>query len=521
MPETIPITNAILTIVPEAMLLGAVCLMLLVGPFLVDETGKAEEGVGRRWTILSMLTMAIAGWVFMKMSNRPPAANGPFVADGLAFFVRMLTFTLGPVLLIILTRQIDDGSSAEAHACLLTMLAGTNLVALSTDLVGLFLSLELISIPTYIYLYLPRRDAMMQEAALKYFLLSVFSSGFVLFGMSWLYGAAGTTKFNEMSALWNAPATLTAPASPGEPASASGSADATATVTPARSPLLLPALAILIAGLSFRLAAVPFHFYAPDVFQGVNSASASMLSLLPKVAGFAALFRVLPNGAEWLAHQASEISIQHVLAVLAVATMTLGNLLALRQHNLHRLLAYSSIAHSGYMLVGLAMGPTPSTVGGVTALWFYLATYGLVTVGVFALLAAASDERPLPNDADLIGLSQSHPAIAVLLAVSLFSLTGLPPTAGFWGKLNLFSASWTSPSAWGLWLAGAIAVNAAIAAWYYLRLIAAMYREPAAAVAPTRLALAPAAAGGTCAIASILIFAAPQRLLDFAALISR
>ena len=115
-----------------------------------------------------------------------------------------------------------------------------------------------------------------------------------------------------------------------------------------------------------------------------------------------------------------------------------------------------------------------STIGGVTALWFYLATYGLVTVGVFALLAAAGAERPLQTDADLAGLSQTHPAIAVLLAISLFSLTGLPPTAGFWGKLNLFSASWSASSAWGVWLAIAIAANAAVAAWYYLRLIAAM-----------------------------------------------
>ena len=138
---------------------------------------------------------------------------------------------------------------------------------------------------------------------------------------------------------------------------------------------------------------MPFHFYAPDVFQGVNSASAAMLSLVPKAAGFAALVRVLPGAAAGV-EQASPAAVQNLLAVLAVATMTIGNLLAVRQHNLHRLLAYSSIAHSGYMLVGLAMASTASTVGGVTALWFYLATYGLVTVGVFALLAAASAERP-------------------------------------------------------------------------------------------------------------------------------
>jgi NADH-quinone oxidoreductase subunit N len=504
MPELIPnIKDAAIAIVPELMLLGSVCLMLLLGPFLVDDEGKAEDGVSRRWTILSLLTMAVAGWVFYKLSGRQ-LAPGPFAADGLAFFVRAITFTLGPVLVVLLTRQIDDGSSAEAHACLLTMLVGTNFVAMSTDLIGLFLALELVSIPTYVYLYLPRRDALMQEAALKYFLLSVFSSAIVLFGMSWLFGATGTTNLAEISARITA-----------DGIAADAGAESAGGLRMAQA-----ALAILIAGLSFRLAAVPFHFYAPDVFQGVNSASAAMLSLLPKAAGFAALVRVLPGGAAWLVEQAANAPLQNLLAVLAIVTMTIGNLLALRQKNLHRLLAYSSVAHSGYMLVGLASGQASATAGGVTALWFYLATYGLVTVGVFALLAAASAERPVQTDSDLTGLSQMHPAIAVLLAVSLFSLTGLPPTAGFWGKLNLFTASWSSASPWGMWLASAIALNAAISAWYYLRLIAAMYREPEGPAGSTKLAIAPAVAGAACAIASVLLFAAPQQLLDLAAKIS-
>jgi NADH-quinone oxidoreductase subunit N len=539
MPDFLPhISSAILTVVPEALLLATVCLMLLLGPFLVDEEGHADSGVGLRWTILSLITLAIGGWIFVKMGGREVPPGGYFETDGLTYFVRALTFFLGPVLVIILTRQIDDGSSAEAHACLLALLAGVNFVAMATDLVGLFLALELVSIPTYIYLYLPRRDAQMQEAALKYFLLSVFSSAFVLFGMSWLFGATGTTQLDDISA--QVAATVAAIARPEAAVIDAGADDAdvddaAATIAVpavAHPKMTLAALTILIAGLSFRLAAVPFHFYAPDVFQGSNSASASMLSLVPKVAGFAALARVLPDGSQWLVgsladsasetwsaglHRLADAPVQNLFAVLAIITMTLGNLLALRQHNLHRLLAYSSIAHSGYMLVGFAIGQGGATIGGVTALWFYLATYGLVTLGLFALLASASAERPLTTDADLAGLSQTHPAIAVLLAVSLFSLTGLPPTAGFWGKLNLFQASWASSSPWGIWMAGAIAVNAAVAAWYYLRLIAAMYREPATPQPATRLAWAPAAAGAVCALATLLLFVAPQQLMDLAA----
>ncbi|HYO25527.1 MAG TPA: NADH-quinone oxidoreductase subunit N [Lacipirellulaceae bacterium] len=509
MPDFLPNAgSAILTIAPEAILLATVCLMLLLGPFLVDETGRSDEGVGRRWTILSLITLGIAGWVFINTSGRAGVPGEFFALDGLTFFVRGLTLGLGPVLVLMLTRQIDDGSSAEAHACLLTLLAGTNFVAMATDLVGLFLALEMVSIPTYIYLYLPRRDAMMQEAALKYFLLSVFSSAFVLFGMSWLFGATGSTKLDVISTQLAAAISQVA----------SGTSPESVAAELAHPRMLLAALAILAAGLSFRLAAVPFHFYAPDVFQGANSSSAAMLSLVPKVAGFAALLRVLPHGGEWLAEHLSDAPVQGLFAVLAIITTTLGNLLAVRQRNLHRLLAYSSIAHSGYMLVGLAMGEGIATIGGVTALWFYLATYGLVTVGVFSLLAAASADRPLETDADLAGLSQTHPAIAMLLAVSLFSLTGLPPTAGFWGKFNLLQASWSSTSPWGVALAVAIAVNAAIAAWYYLRLIAAMYREPAVPSTRGPLALAPAAAGAACAVGAVLLFAAPQRLLDLAAL---
>jgi NADH-quinone oxidoreductase subunit N len=542
MPDFLPhIHSAILTVVPEALLLATVCLMLLLGPFLVDEEGHADSGVGLRWTILSLITLAIGGWIFVQMGGRQAMPGGYFETDGLTYFVRALTFFLGPVLVIILTRQIDDGSSAEAHACLLALLAGVNFVAMATDLVGLFLALELVSIPTYIYLYLPRRDAQMQEAALKYFLLSVFSSAFVLFGMSWLFGATGTTRLDEISA--QVSATVAAIAQPEAAVADVGDDDAdavdaatTSTVPAVLHPkMTLAGLAILIAGLCFRLAAVPFHFYAPDVFQGSNAASASMLSLVPKVAGFAALVRVLPDGSQWLVgslsdgasetwsaglHRLADAPVQNLFAVIAILTMTLGNLMALRQHNLFRLLAYSSIAHSGYMLVGFAIGQGGATIGGVTALWFYLATYGLVTLGLFALLASASAERPLTTDADLAGLSQTHPAIAVLLAVSLFSLTGLPPTAGFWGKLNLFQASWASSSPWGMWMAGAIAVNAAIAAWYYLRLIAAMYREPATPQPATRLAWAPAAAGAVCALATLLLFLAPQQLMDLAAKVS-
>lgn len=495
MPTADTIQRAALLIAPELVLLGSVCLMLLLGPFLVDDAGRAAPGLSRRWSVLALGAIGVALWMLFRLEPGAPSA-GPFMNDGLSFYVRALVLALSPLLVILLSRQIDDGHSAEAHACLLAIVAGTNLAALASNLVVLFLALELVSIPTYVLLYLPRRDLAMQEAALKYFLLSVFSSALALMGMAWIFGATGTVDFADMAAALS-----------GDAASADRN-------------LFYAGAAILLAGLSFRITAVPFHFYAPDVFQGVNSSSAAMLSVIPKAAGFAAIIRVLTS-ALGTGDSLAASPLPALLAALAIVTMTLGNLLALRQHHLHRLLAYSSVAHSGYMLVGLAVGQSGAAVGGIPALWFYMATYGVVTIGVFALLAAARSDRPVATDADLTGLSQSHPSIATLLAICLFSLIGLPPTAGFLGKLNLFYASWAADSPWGRPLAIAIAANAAIAAWYYLRLIALMYRESPSEVKSGRIAIAPTVAGAVAAVATIAIFGMPQRLWDLAQLIVR
>jgi NADH-quinone oxidoreductase subunit N len=402
-------------------------------------------------------------------------------------------------LALVLWNQIDDGHAAEAHACLLTILAGTNLVAAADDLVSLFLALELVSIPTYVLLYLPRRDRIGGEATLKYFLLSIFSSALVLYGMSWLYGVAGTTNLTMIR-----------------------------DVLSERSPhtgdgLMEIAFALLLAGLSFRITAVPFHFYAPDVFQGTTAANAALLSFVPKVVGFVALLRLIPisgaseNFVRWLPDNPSKC----LLALLAVATMFVGNLLTLRQTHLFRLMAYSSIAHAGYMLVGFAVGDT-LPVGGREAILFYLATYGLMTIGVFALFIAAGGQNgPLETDSQLRGLSRSQPLIALLLAVCLFSLTGLPPTAGFLGKLYLFLAAWSDSTPIGgeivgRWLAILLAVNAAIGAYYYLRLVALMFLEPAeqAETKPVHVGWAPWLAGVICAVATVAIFIAPQWLWD-------
>ncbi|MGL4512342.1 MAG: NADH-quinone oxidoreductase subunit N [Lacipirellulaceae bacterium] len=479
---------AVQAIAPEAILIATVCAMILLGPFVA---APGARGVRERWTVVSLLAFAAAWWVSLTQDS--PGA-GPFVADNLAEFVRMLTLALGPLLILMVTRHAPTADSAEAHACVLALLAGVNLVALSSNLVGLFLALELVSVPTYVLLYLPRRDAFMQEATIKYFLLSVVSSAVTLFGISWLYGAGGTADLAGIAARIAA--------------DDSGSVAKFATI----------GAAIAGVGLCFRLAAFPFHVYAPDVFQGVNGPSAAMLSVVPKIAGFVAMARLLPlaAGTSELSDFALPESLQSPLAMVAITTMCVGNFLALRQTHLHRLLAYSSIAQSGYMLVALVAGGHGPLLGGIGALWFYMAVYGVTTMGLFALLAAAGRERPIEQSSQLAGLSRTHPWIAVCLAICLFSLTGLPPTAGLTGKWQIFLAAFASESAWGRVLAATLAINTAVAACYYLRLVAIMVLDPAPTARPSRLRLAPAIGGALCAAAAVGVFFSPQWLLDLA-----
>jgi NADH-quinone oxidoreductase subunit N len=408
---------------------------------------------------------------------------GPLLLDSLALLVKGIAIVAGIVLVLLSWEELPDRQAAEYHGCLLLIVAGLCLTGSANELVTLFLALELVSIPTYILLYLPRHDSATQEAALKYFLLSVFSSAFLLFGFSYLYGLAGTT---------NIPALMQALTQAGQeetPASAAAALPVVAQV----------ALIMVVAGIGFRITAVPFHFYAPDVYQGAPTSAAALLAFVPKVAGFAALLRllgfVLPGDV-----RATDIGlalgtqVPILFWILAAVSMFLGNLLALLQDNLKRLLAYSSVAHAGYMLIGLAAAPylrseavglkgetsLTGVEGGVETMLFYLVAYGAMTVGAFAVLAYLSTpQRPVETLEDLAGLSRSHPGVALLMLLFLFSLIGIPWTAGFAGKFMLFFGAMAVGSPKHVLLFRVLAllgvINAAIGAWYYLKIVAVMY----------------------------------------------
>lgn len=488
------LNGAIQLVLPEAVLLASVCIIFFVAPFLVSESGEAPVGLRHRWGWLSLLTLLVAGWIGWN-ATEAPHTTGPFVADGLTLFIRGLTLATGAILVLLHWNQADDSRSAESHACLLAILAGVNLVAAANDLVGLFVALELISIPTYLFLLLPRRDAPAQEATLKYFLLSIFSSAIVLFGMSYVYGATGTTNLMAIHQAFAGNSHLP------------------------QNPLIAVATVMLVAGLGFRLTAVPFHFYAPDVFQGAQPSAAAMLSFVPKVAGFVALLRLMVPAVAGESGMHSWMMVPAAITViwwLAVITMFTGNLMALMQTDVRRLLAFSSVSHAGYMMIGLLVGMQPSQeVSGIGALLFYLTVYGVMTLGAFAVLvAAARTNRRIETIDDLAGLSRTKPAMALILSVFLFSLTGLPPTAGFLGKFNLFFAAWSQGTESSRWLACLLGVNAALGAWYYLKLIGVMYlRDPVDRSEDSRPVEAPSlVAAAVCTIGTIGLFFAPGAL---------
>ena len=321
-----PFEQSVRSILPELLLIAVACLQFLIGPFLATPGKTASQRISRAWGVISVaaLLAALGLWYRQPAPESAVLSTAMFRTDSLAEFFRGVALVAGIVLVLINWGHVADEFSAEFHGLLLLVIAGVSLTAAANDLIVLFLALELVSIPTYVFLYLPRREPAGPEATIKYFLLSIFSSAIVLYGFSFLYGAVGTTHLGAIhQALASNPAAQ----------------------TPA---ILLIAAACIVAGLSFRVTAVPFHFYAPDVFQGSHAGACALLAFVPKIAGFVALLRILQvgNAGEASASSADNVWLWcgTIFWLMSVASMFVGNVLALLQRNLKRLLAYSSIA---------------------------------------------------------------------------------------------------------------------------------------------------------------------------------
>jgi len=510
-----PRVDAILTsifqvIVPEAALIGVACVLFILSTLRAGRNTAAVIALGglALAAVLHFIVPAPGDLVEHPVGAKVPDAYtvsrvlaGPFTG-----FIRVAALITGAILVFVGWYEPDDRRAADYFACLLVITAGLALVGMANDLIFLFLALELVSIPTYVMLYLPKRGQQSGlEATIKYFLLSVMSSALLLFGFSYLYGITGTTNIKAVLHILER--------------SVAGDTGNMAVI----------AAVMVLAGLGFRITAFPFHFYAPDVFQGGPTGVVALLSFVPKVAGFAALLRLF--GAIGLdAETAPQFarSVMLVLWVLAAVTMTAGNVLALLQNNVRRILAYSSVAHAGYLLMGLAILPaqvyqtSEPVVRGAEAILFYLVAYGAMTVGTFAVLAYLdTPDHTVESVDDLAGLHETHPRMALFMALFLFSLIGLPLTAGFAGKLLLFLGALAAPTQGPMQhlyqvLALVAALNAAVGAYYYLRIAGVMYLRSSFRPRVMVRAYPAVVAAVICAIVTIWFGVYPWPMLNIA-----
>ncbi|HEU0235592.1 MAG TPA: NADH-quinone oxidoreductase subunit N [Candidatus Limnocylindrales bacterium] len=437
----------------------AAAVLVAIAVIVVDLAwpGRSEPVV-----FVSLAGLAVvAGLIVVTGATAASAFGGSYTVDALTTFLDLLfvaivglTIAFGPDYL-----RPRDLPLAEFATVLIFAMCGAMLIAASTDLLLLFLGLELMVLPGYLLAGYHKTDGYSTEGAIKYFLLGSFSSAIFLFGLAFVWGLTGTTRVAGVAEALSGIAAGSAVLSPG----------------------LAMGLAFMTTGVAFKIAAVPFHYWTPDAYQGSPTPITGYLSVGPKVGAFALILRLFvealgPLREEWLP----------VVVVLAAITMTLGNLVALTQTNVKRMLAYSSIAHTGYMLVGLA-AYAAGRMEGLEGLLFYGAAYSFMNLGAFAVVAALQKRAGVTSGLDTFaGLGRREPVLGILMTLFLLSLTGIPPTAGFFAKAYVILAAVQAGG--GVAFLAVIAVlNAAAAAFYYLRVVVYMFmREPRTEAEPLR-----------------------------------
>ena len=442
---------------PEIELLGIAPEIALVVGALVILIVDAIIGDGRnKWHLwmLSTITLALSIFFATQAWGTNELHLGDMIAvDGFATFVK-ITLAVFALLTVWLSRGYlhrDGIEESEFYALLLFSVAGMMLMASAADLIMVFLALETFSLALYVLVGFRRTSLVGQESAMKYFLLGAFSSAFFLLGIALVYGAIGSTQMYGSAA---------------EGASAQGIATTLVSLPAGDFTLLVIATGFLIVGLGFKVAAVPFHMWTPDAYQGAPAPVTGFMAAATKLAGFAALIRLLdailfPLRADW----------RPMVIGIAVLTMVVGSILAIVQEDLKRLLAYSSIAHAGFVLTAIVA----TNDRGVSGSLFYLATYGITVVGAFAVIAflGGRDERRTKVD-DFRGLFYDSPLLAGAMTLFLLSLAGVPATVGFVGKLVVFGAAVEAGYSW-LVVVGVLA--SAVAAFFYLRVLVVMYMQ--------------------------------------------
>jgi NADH-quinone oxidoreductase subunit N len=434
-----PTINDILILLPEFYLVAAACLLLLLDAFM-----KSEQRPLLHWISIAVLLVAI----YLVIAGQPEQAitafGGMFVRDDVAEILKV--FALGTTAMVfvyarpyLIDRKLLGG---EFYTLMIFAVIGIMLLVSAGNLVTVYLGLELLSLSSYALVALNRDAKLPPEAAIKYFVLGALASGMLLYGMSMVYGASGMggTPSLDLAQLHNVMSYTTAPT------------------------LLLFGLIFMIVGIGFKLGAAPFHMWIPDVYQGAPTPVTTFIASGSKLAAFGMAYRLLDAGMGDLSHHW-----QLMLAVLAVASLAIGNLVAIVQTNLKRMLAYSTISHMGYLLLGLsAAGPE-----GYAAAMFYAICYVLMGVAAFGVMLALTRAGfECEEIADLKGLNQKSPWMAFLMLLAMFSLAGVPPLFGFWAKVLVLEAAIHANM---LWLAIVGIVFAIIGLYYYLYVVKVMY----------------------------------------------
>ena len=473
MSSPFPAPAELLALAPEIALGLLGCLLLVVGVLGRGPSHRLAAGLALGAVGVSAVALwAVAG----EFGEGRMVLAASFVLDRYALFWKALVLVATALAVVVSLRFVEEGRYRPGEYYALLLLAGTGMLLMAGghNLLVLWISLELMALASYVLAGYFREERRSQEAALKYFVLGAVSSGVLLYGISLVYGTLGTLRLDTMAAAAAAP----------------GAAD---------SRLLAAGWILLLSGLLFKVAAVPFHVWTPDVYTGAPTPVTAFLAAGSKAISFALLARVLVQGLPALAGEW-----QLLLAVVSALTMVWGNVAALTQRNVKRMLAYSSIAHAGYVLLGLV---AVNRVGS-WALLFYLLSYVFVTFGTFAVVILL-ERREYAGETyeDYAGLAGRAPFLAACLLVFLLALTGIPPTGGFVGKLYLFAAAvqagWT-------WLAVIGVLTSALSLYYYFRLVVWMYQKEAAESTPAPLA-APSLVGAiaVCALATLLLGIVP------------
>ena len=467
-----PVLPVLTPVLAEIWLALSGMALLMLGVFRGDRATRLVVGLALASFIVAYAL--ITGWA------SPPASafDGLFVVDRFAVFMKILVLIGAGLTLVMSLGYIRRENMERFEFPVLVLFAtlGMMMMVSANDLMALYVGLEVQSLALYVVAAFQRDSLRSSEAGLKYFVLGALASGMLLYGCSLVYGFTGTTRFEALAALFAVQGPSTG---------------------------VVVGLVFIAAGLAFKVSAVPFHMWTPDVYEGAPTPVTAFFSVAPKIAAVALLLRVMmqPFGdlfAEW----------QQIVVFISVASMLLGAFAALVQTNIKRLMAYSSIGHIGYALIGLAAG----TESGVRGVLIYMAIYLAMNVGTFGcILAMRRQDRMVEGIADLAGLSRTHPVMAACLAVFMFAMAGIPPLSGFFAKLYVFLAA-IEAQLYGLAVIGVL--SSVVAAYYYLRIIKTMYFDEAAEPFDTPMGREIAVVLVATGLFTLLFFAFPAPLLS-------